>query len=281
MNCINRIKKAVLACLTLGTITTLNACIDDEQPSYNPIRNEVEIEEPEDNPDVQEDIDLSLWELVWEDEFEYTSLEELKENWTPDDYHGYDGILSGRYPENIDYTGESIKLCVRHEKIEGSTKDYSAASITSKQLFKYGYFEARYKYTAAYGVNNAFWLRGSAPFEIDINEGHYPYCMHTSVHDETTGGTTSSKTTFFDDVDFAQYHLFSAEWDENKIVFYKDRQKIYEVPNEVCHGDVPILFSTAVLQCWNKENPLSGSTLVPEDIHNTFMEIDYVRVYKR
>ena len=68
-------------------------------------------------------------------------------------------------------------------------QEWTSGSISTKQHFQYGYFECRYRYAAAEGTNNSFWLmtRGPEPktgkrFEIDINEGHYPNKINTNIH---------------------------------------------------------------------------------------------------
>lgn len=125
------------------------------------------------------------WTLVWSDEFDGTE-EELDQRWVSQ--NGPSGhILSSRWRENVSVNGGTLKLTNRKESRGG--QDWTSGSIWSKDQFTYGYFECRYRYAAAAGTNNSFWLmtRGKEPeigkrFEIDINEGHYPNEVNTNIH---------------------------------------------------------------------------------------------------
>lgn len=48
------------------------------------------------------------------------------------------------------------KLHYRKEKRGG--QDWTAASMWTQEQFHYGYFECRYRYGAASGTNNSFWI---------------------------------------------------------------------------------------------------------------------------
>jgi len=129
--------------------------------------------------------DSSSWQLVWNDEFEYTD-KELDKKWVSQ--NGPNGhILSSRWRENAVVSDGSLKLVNKKEKRGG--QEWTSGNIWSKEQFQYGYFECRYKYAAAPATNNSFWLmtQGITPtegkkFEIDINEGHYPNEVNTNVH---------------------------------------------------------------------------------------------------
>ena len=156
------------------------------------------------------------------------------------------------------------------------------------QDFKYGYFECRYKYAAAAGINNSFWIwtrdprwkpEEGRPFEIDINEGHYPSGYTNNVH-EWMGTMTLMELISADggaatypDIDFSQeYHLFGVDWEEDEIIFYLDRKETRRVKNEFCHSAAPVRLSAAVFRsAKNHADAADG----------TFMEVDYVRVYAR
>lgn len=130
-------------------------------------------------------IDLADWQLVWQDEFDYAN-EALDRNW--ESQNGPSGhILCSRWRENAVVEDGMLKLINRKEQRGG--QDWTSGSIWTKRKFKYGYFECRYRYAAATGTNNSFWLmtRGPDPaqgkrFEIDINEGHFPNEVNTNIH---------------------------------------------------------------------------------------------------
>jgi len=123
--------------------------------------------------------------LVFEDNFDYPRAK-LDETWIAENQaNGH--ILSSRWSENVVIDNGVLSLQCRKEKRGG--QDWTAGSIWTKKHFLYGYFECRYRYAKAGGVNNSFWImtRGYVPpqatrFEIDINEGHYPNEINMTVH---------------------------------------------------------------------------------------------------
>lgn len=125
------------------------------------------------------------WSLVWADEFDYPDAQ-LDENW--ESQNGPSGhILCSRWRENARVGDGTLRLLNKKEQRGG--QEWTSGNIWTKRHFQYGYFECRYRYAAAAGTNNSFWLmtRGPNPekgkrFEIDINEGHYPNEVNTNIH---------------------------------------------------------------------------------------------------
>lgn len=125
------------------------------------------------------------WKLVWQDEFDGPDTK-LDEKW--ESQNGPSGhILCSRWRENAKVANGMLRLINRKEKRGG--QDWTSGSLWTRETFQYGYFECRYRYAAAEGTNNSFWLmtRGPKPktgksFEIDINEGHYPNEVNTNIH---------------------------------------------------------------------------------------------------
>lgn len=220
-------------------------------------------------------IDLSEWELFWSDEFDYSDSE-LDDIWNSQN-GANSHILSSRWRENVLVSNGTLKLLNKKESRGG--KDWTSGCIWTKNLFLYGYFECRYKYAAASGTNNSFWLmpEDAKDFEIDINEGHYSSIVNTNVHhrsytDNSGSYPTYSESFTYEYFDFSsEYHLFGLEWSENEMVFYLDRIEIRRVKNNFCFNPTPIWLSLAVIE-W------AGS--VTDGINGTQMEVDYVRVYK-
>jgi beta-glucanase (GH16 family) len=111
-------------------------------------------------------------------------------------------ILCSRWRENA--VVENGFLYLKNKKENRGGQDWTSASIWTKKQFQYGRFECRYKFAAATGTNNSFWIMttGINPtvgkkFEIDINEGHYPAEMATNLHnwsDITTDPVTGKST---------------------------------------------------------------------------------------
>lgn len=125
------------------------------------------------------------WKLIWSDEFNYEN-KDLDKDW--ESQNGPSGhILSSRWRDNAIVSNGTLKLINKKEQRGG--QNWTSGNIWTKQQFMYGYYECRYKYAAAEGTNNSFWLmtKGIEPkegkrFEIDINEGHFPNEIATNIH---------------------------------------------------------------------------------------------------
>jgi beta-glucanase (GH16 family) len=126
----------------------------------------------------------SGWQLVFEEQFDGANAD-LDARWQFQ--NGPSGhILSSRWRDNTRLEDGILKMIARKEHRAG--QDWTAANLWTKQQFKYGYFECRYRYAPATGTNNSFWLMSHKPssepgrFEIDINEGHYPCEVNMNLH---------------------------------------------------------------------------------------------------
>jgi beta-glucanase (GH16 family) len=238
--------------------------------------------------DIKSPVDNKNWELFWQDNFDYENREQLLEVW--ESQNGPSShILCSRWKENIQVGNGVVRLVNRKESRGG--KDWTSGNIWTKEEFMYGYFECRYRYASSAGTNNSFWLmtQHGAPdpeegkrYEIDINEGHYPNEINTNIHNWTdisynSDGKrlhpTSHKSFEFANTDFSKdFHTYGLEWNENELIFYLDGEKIRRVNNDFCVSPSPIRLSLAIIK-WAGE--------VSDITDGTFMEIDYVRVYKK
>jgi beta-glucanase (GH16 family) len=114
------------------------------------------------------------WDLVWNEEFDYSSREDLLKVWEAQNGPN-PHILCSRWEENIEVGDGVVKLVNKKESRGG--QDWTSGSMWTRQQYQYGYYECRYKYAAVNATNNSFWLmtRGIEPtegkkFEIDILE---------------------------------------------------------------------------------------------------------------
>ncbi|MCC7494637.1 MAG: family 16 glycosylhydrolase [Fimbriimonadaceae bacterium] len=125
------------------------------------------------------------WKLVFNDEFDGDDAA-LDAKW-----HSQNGpsghILCSRWRENAVLGDDLLRLLARREQRGG--QDWTAASLWTRQEFCYGYFECRYRYAAATGTNNSFWImttgKPAQRFEIDINEGQVPNELNLNLHNHS------------------------------------------------------------------------------------------------
>ncbi|MDR0419366.1 MAG: family 16 glycosylhydrolase, partial [Prevotellaceae bacterium] len=81
---------------------------------------------------------------------------------------------------------------------------------------------------------------------------------------------TQSQT---DVIDFSKdYHLFGLEWNKDELIFYVDHKEVRREKNEFSLSPSPIWLSLAIIS-W--DGPVTDA------IDGTFMEIDYVKAYKK
>ena len=219
---------------------------------------------------------MSGYHLTWQDEFNGTDPE-LDARWEAQ--NGPSGhILCSRWRENATVTNGLCRLLNRKETRAG--QDWTSASLWTRQAFTYGYFECRYRYGAATGLNNSFWLmtRGGTTntpgrFEIDINEGHYPNMANMNIHNWSGKHWAKSQKWKASGHNLSQeFHVYGLEWNKNELVWWFDGQEIRRETNAICHGPAPVFLSSAIIK-WAGE--------VTDRIDGTAMDVDYVRIYQR
>lgn len=224
------------------------------------------------------------WQLFWNDEFDYPDLL-LDNDWISANDSTQSNILCARIRRNAVVSNGTLKLQNKKEKV--GTKAWTSGSVWTKKTFQYGYYECRYKYAAATGTNNSFWLiQQSTPalgkkFEIDINEGHYPAQMATNIHnwtDITTNPTTgaqshpsSSAAYNFTNVNLGtEFHYYGLKWTADSLCYYFDGKKVRGIANEFSWSAAPVYLSEAII---------TWAGAVTDAINGTQMEVDYVRAY--
>ena len=250
------------------------------------------------------------WQLVWEDDFNGSSLDQSK--WVHDIGTGSqygmwgwgNGELQYYQPQNTTLNNGIAKIEVKEEPngiIDSwsATSYFSSSKITTKGLFnfRYGKVEARIKTIDGQGFWPAFWMlpsNGSWPCdgEIDIMEqwgndyltnstsgaAHLGTCPYSSsTHFYETSSSYISSGSYADD-----FHTYSVIWKEDTITWYVDEIELFSL-NPSSYWSIPsqsawpfnanewyIMINLAITQTGPNAN-----TVLPNQI-----EIDYVRVYQ-
>lgn len=234
--------------------------------------------------------------LVWSDEFNYSGLPDPAK-WS------YDTGGNGWGNRELQYytfkKTENARVENGHLVIEAIRETmgknaYSSARLLTKGKgdWTYGRIDVRAKLPKGLGTWPAIWMLGSkTPFkwpddgEIDIMEhvGYNQGVIHASVHCKKyyhTIGTQKTATIPVPDCSEA-FHVYSVDWDAEKITMLIDDKPYFSFSNE--HSDrtawpfdspAHLLLNIAVGGNWG------GQKGVDETIFPQRMEIDYVRVYQ-
>jgi len=256
------------------------------------------------------------WELIFEDEFD-TGPSPSPDTWNFETGYGPDGSGWGnnewqRYtdsPENVRVEDGNLVISALCDPPCGIRDDsITSARITTlgKFSFRFGRVEARIKPPVGRAAWPAFWALGTSfptigwprSGEIDFMELHNAFSnertTHFTIHwcDETIqapepcsfpdGWMFFSQNRTFDTSLGDDFHVFEAEWDEDKVIGKIDglvyfTQIIDPETMEEFLGEFFLILNVAMGGTLGSNNqPPNGSETFPQT-----MLVDYVRVYRR
>jgi beta-glucanase (GH16 family) len=236
------------------------------------------------------------WQLVWQDEFNGSSIDESKWEFLTGPWGETSGSLQyyTDRPENAFVENDHLVIQALKETYEGY--DYTAAYLRTLHYaeWQYGRFEIFAKLPYGQGLWPGIWLLPSedlygvwpANGEIDIMEclGHLPHIVYGHIHYGGDGNHISDGEHYeLASGDFSQdYHLFALEWEPGEIRWYVDEDHYFTRNNWHSTGgsypapfDRPFYLILNIFVGGNWGGPPDETTVFPQR-----MEIDYVRVYK-
>lgn len=239
------------------------------------------------------------WEMVWNDEFDYTGLpDETKWNYdTVGNSYGWGNnelqFYTVERKRNAYVDGENLIITAIREP--WNDFNYTSARLTTKEKGDWlnGRIEVRAKVPGGRGIWPAIWMLptdweyGGWPEsgEIDIMEhvGYEPDSIHTTVHTEAfnhSKGTQIGKATYVPHCEDA-FYVYAIEWDQDEIDFFIDDKNVFTFKNS---GKGPeewpfdkrfhLILNVAVGGDWG------GLHGVDDSIFPAKMFVDYVRVYQ-
>ena len=240
--------------------------------------------------------------VVWSDEFNYSGLPDSSK-WGYDVADGCPANCGWGNNEMQSYTVNRTKnarvengcLVVEAHREKTGSKDYSSARMVSKHKgdWTYGRIEVRAKLPHGLGVWPAIWMLptdwvyGGWPKsgEIDImeNVGYLPDILYGSVHTQSFNHIMGTQATagLFSKTLSTEFHLYSIEWNADKIDFFFDDKKYLTFLNRhdgpdawPFDRDFHLLINIAVGGNWG------GKMGVDTKIWPQKMLVDYVRVYQ-
>ncbi|MDE6505384.1 MAG: family 16 glycosylhydrolase [Clostridia bacterium] len=265
---------------------------------------------------VIEGADKDGYALIWNDEFEGTSLDTSKWDYQigiKDNYHGkeYGENYWGNWELQY-YTQNAVSVADGSLKITATKQNMGDRSYTSgriltrdKASWTYGYFEAKIKTPTGDGMWPAFWMLPqpssfdnitneyggwAANGEIDIMEakGRLNNKVDTTIH---FGGAwpdnqyLTHETTLSSNTD--QWHTYAVDWTEDYIAWYVDGRQVYKLLNNQWYSTA----SQSAAAPFDKPfyillNLAVGGTYDPSaqidpNFTSAAMYVDYVRVYEK
>lgn len=234
------------------------------------------------------------WELIWNDEFDGTEINEA--NWTHE--VGGDGWGNGESqyytdnPTNSYVQDGFLVIQALEENLLGKRFTSARLSSQGKVEVQYGRIEARIKIPYGQGLWPAFWMLGNDidkvgwPFagEIDImeNVGFEPATVHGTIHGPGYfgGNGVGGPRNLYDGERYADnFHVYAIEWEENEIRWFVDDDQYFSVSSQGVPGewvyDHPfyMILNVAVGGAW--PGYPDDTTTFPQT-----MMVDYVRVYQ-
>ena len=237
------------------------------------------------------------FKLVWSDEFDTDGLPDSS-NWNYDigSRNGWGNNELQYYTsrkENARVENGILILEARKENFESFGYTSARIKTRNKGDWKYGKIEVMAKLPMGRGTWPAIWMlptmegRMSWPDdgEIDIMEhvGFDPGSIHGTIHTKAynhTIGTQKGNTINIDDFSDA-FHLYTIEWNPDRISWFVDEDRYFVYENEGTGKDAwpfdnpfHLILNIAVGGNWG------GQMGVDDSIWPQRMQIDWVRVYQ-
>lgn len=183
-----------------------------------------------------------------------------------------------------------------------SGEEWTSARLVSQNKFnfKYGRIVFKAKLPRGSGTWPALWMLGEnitsdgwpTCGEIDVMEhvGKNPGVVQCALHTpSSSGNTVNKKEILVPDYD-TEFHLYEANWTEDKINFFVDGKLYYTYEPEVKNKntwpfDKPffIIINIAMGGNWGSDTRYETNDLkngIDPSISTARMEVDYVRIYK-
>jgi len=227
------------------------------------------------------DAPLTGYKLVWADEFNEGKLDTSK--W---DFRTDSKMWSTQKPENVSVRDGKLVLAVKKE--DAGDKHYTGAGVISKQAFKYGYYESRFKVPPGAGWHTSFWMMkhngqgGTGPTasaqELDVceNDSVHQNSYAVNVHKwnpqpHAAMGNKSVKTPSLS----GEFHVFGCEFTPETVKYYFDGKLVQTVAvTNFAHSDQHIWLTTIA-------SNLGGTKAVDDAKLPAAAEYDYVRFYQK
>jgi len=243
------------------------------------------------------------YELVWNDEFDYTGLPDTTRwgfqkggfGWTAKELQYYsDGEL-----KNSKVEGGMLHITALKEKIDRN--EFSSARLVTKKkaTFEQGYFEVRAKFPAGEGLRSAVWMVGDTVSKIGWpNAGEIDIVEHYGKVPDYIGGAVQTQADSWNrkgqkggavqlPTATSEFHVYAVQWTDEQLVFSLDGEPYLTYPR-------PTVVPGTLERGWPFKWPFylamnlsvggvrgRQSNNISDNIFPAEMLVDYVRVYQR
>lgn len=222
---------------------------------------------------------LPGYAYAWGDEFDGAKLDGSR--WS---FRTGERFLSTHRNENVTVKDGCLLLTGRKDG-EGKTP-YTCGGVISKRLFRYAYYEARFKVPAGAGWHTSFWtMRNWAKaadgpnLELDIceNESSRPNSYGVNTHQWIPGPHKGAGHKVVKTPSLAEdFHVWSCEFTPEDIRFFFDGQVVQQLDaKQSQHGDMQVWLTLIAAPS------LGGVKAVDDARLPAVAAYDYVRVFVR
>lgn len=245
-----------------------------------------------------DELDLSAYELYWEDEFEGDSV-------NPDNWHcRTEGAVRSGYeiPELIEVADGNLILNAKYIENGKFGNGWYACEVESNDGFCGGYIEmkailGKSKYFKDFW--SSFWITGTGVYDADISKGgpggceidivesfcrysdqSYNHCITPALwcngvddNPDTIDGRNLGNFYITGDDPFSTYHTYGLAWTDSEYIWYVDG--VEATRTDFGNGTSKVPEQIVIGIC------LPSNEIEERDKNDVFqMKVDYVRVYK-
>lgn len=218
------------------------------------------------------------YKLKWADEFDKPKVDLAKWVYRTDSKH-----WSTQKPENVVIEKGSLVLLLKKE--QAGDKQYTGAGVISKPVFRFGYYETRFRILANKGWHSSFWMMGhdgsggtgtkATALELDviendsINLNSYGVNLHKWPDSHVSYGHKNVQT-----ANLGEFHVFGCEYAADSVKYFLDGQLVQTVDvSKLPHSDLSI-WLTSIASYLGKTDAVDEAKLPGR------VEYEYVRFYE-
>lgn len=217
------------------------------------------------------------YRLAWSDDFDGTTLDSAKWQYRTDTRY-----WSTQLPANVSVSNGFLNLHLKKETV-GSV-NYTAGGVITRELFRYGYYEALMKVPPGGGWHTSFWMMkynrpatDTVAIELDAieNDSVTPlkYGVNVHRHLPTPHVTFGNKNITTPSLS-AGFHLIGCEFTPTTIKYFFEGTLVQTVnATQFPHNDLNIWLTSIAA-------PLGGTTSVDDSQLPAVAQYDYVRFYE-